>query len=81
MADSNKLYWIGNEDMSLDKQTIKICGEIILGYYGGNSNNGAYKNEDGALILCSNDNAWKFALLLDAHATSESASLVLETIK
>lgn len=81
MVHSNRICWIGNEDMSLDKETIKTCGEIILGYYGGNTENGAYKNEDGALILCSNDNTWRFALLLDAHGTSESANLVLETIK
>lgn len=81
MVDNNRLYWLGNEDMSLNKHTIKICGEITLGYYGGNSDGGAFKNEDGALILCSGDNSWKFALLLDAHATSESANLVLETIK
>lgn len=67
--------------MSLDKHTIKTCGEITLGYYGGNSENGAYKNEDGALILNSCDNTWKFALLLDAHATRESANLILETMK
>jgi serine/threonine protein phosphatase PrpC len=78
---NNKLCWIGKEDMSLDKHTIKACGEIILGYYGGNSENGAYKNEDGALILCSKDNNWKFALLLDAHATNESANLILYTVK
>jgi len=81
VTDNNRLYWLGNEDMSLNKHTIRICGEITLGYYGGNSDSGAYKNEDGALMLCSSDNAWRFALLLDAHATSESANLVLETIK
>lgn len=81
MVDTKELYWIGNEDMSLNSHTIKTCGEITLGYYGGNSENGAYKNEDGAMILCSSDNAWKFALLLDAHTTSESANLILETIK
>lgn len=46
MADSNRICWIGNEYMSLDKQTIKMCGEITLGYYGGNTENGAYKNEE-----------------------------------
>jgi serine/threonine protein phosphatase PrpC len=81
MANNKGLYWIGNEDMSLNKHTIKTCGEITLGYYGGNSEKGASKNEDGALILCSGDNIWKFALLLDAHATSESANLVLEIMK
>jgi len=81
MANGNSLCWIGNEDMSLDKNTIKMCGEITLGYYGGNIENGAYKNEDGAFIISSRDNTWKLALLLDAHATSESAKLVLETMK
>ncbi|MEG2290366.1 MAG: PP2C family serine/threonine-protein phosphatase [Clostridium sp.] len=81
MSNTNSLYWVGNEDMSLDKHTIRMCGDITLGYYGGNTGSGAYKNEDGALILCNSDNSWKFALLLDAHATSESANLILETIK
>ena len=80
MAESNKVCWNGNKDMSLDKSTIKRCGDITLGYYGGNTESGAYKNEDGALILSSYDNEWKCALLLDAHATSESTKLVLETI-
>lgn len=57
VTDNNRLYWLGNEDMSLNKHTIRICGEITLGYYGGNSDSGAYKNEDGALMLCSSDNA------------------------
>ena len=81
MADSNSICWSGNEDLSLNKYTIKKCGEITLGYYGGNTESGAYKNEDGALILCSSALDWKFALLLDGHATSESVNLVLETIK
>lgn len=68
MTDNNRLYWLGNEDMSLNKHTIRVCGEITLGYYGGNTDSGAYKNEDGALLL-------------DAHSTNESANLVLETIK
>ncbi len=41
MLETKELYCIGNEDMSLDKYTIKTCGEITLGYYGGNSENGA----------------------------------------
>lgn len=81
MTDNNSIYWIGNEDMSLDKWTIRTCGEITLGYYGGNSENGAYKNEDGALVICNSDNSCRFALLLDAHATSESCSLILNEIK
>lgn len=81
MADSNSKCWYGNEDLSLNKHSIKKCGEITLGYYGGNTESGAYKNEDGALILCSNALDWKFALLLDGHATSESVNLILETIK
>lgn len=42
MTDNNRLYWLGSEDMSLNKHTIRICGEITLGYYGGNSDSGAY---------------------------------------
>jgi hypothetical protein len=81
MANVKGLYWIGNEDISLNIHTIKTLGETTLGYYGGNTEKGAYKNEDGAFILCSNDNAWTFAMILDAHETSDSATLVIETIK
>ncbi|WP_346930535.1 hypothetical protein [Clostridium sp.] len=37
MVDTKELYWSGNEDMSLNSHTIKMCVEITLGYYGGNS--------------------------------------------
>ncbi|MGG7164071.1 PP2C family serine/threonine-protein phosphatase [Clostridium ihumii] len=81
MEENNSFYWLGSDDMSLNKDTIKNCGEIVIGYYGGNTESGADKNEDAAVLLCDKDSKWKFAMLLDAHGTSESAKLVVENIK
>lgn len=35
-----------NKYMKYNNHYILICGKITLGYYGGNSDSGAYKNED-----------------------------------
>jgi hypothetical protein len=53
---------------------------VILGCYGGNTDAGAWKNEDAALIWCDPHGSWEFVLILDAHNTSESAELILRTI-
>lgn len=29
VTDNHRLYWLGNEDMSLNRHTIRICGELI----------------------------------------------------
>lgn len=49
---------------------------VTVGLYGGNADHGARKNEDAALVWTGED--WVFAVLLDAHAGSESADAVLE---
>jgi hypothetical protein len=49
--------------------------------YGGNTSAGAQKNEDGALAWSSERDGWTFAMLLDAHASSESTKLVMELIQ
>lgn len=54
---------------------------MVIGCYGGNTSAGAHKNEDAALVWCATDGSWKFAVLLDAHDTSQSAGLVLEVIE
>lgn len=49
--------------------------------YGGNTAAGARKNEDAALIWQDTEAGWTFAALLDAHGTSDSALLVVETLQ
>lgn len=77
----NNLRWLGNDSMCLDEIMIKNCDEVYMGCYGGNTEAGANKNEDGALILSDVNNKWKFAMILDSHTTSQSAKLVLDTIE
>jgi serine/threonine protein phosphatase PrpC len=41
---------------------------------------GAEKNEDAALVWCADDASWTIAMLLDAHTSGESASVVMQAI-
>ncbi|WP_066392765.1 protein phosphatase 2C domain-containing protein [Neobacillus mesonae] len=74
----SKLLWAGDEDPCLDQIKIDDCEEMVLGRYGGNRHAGAYKNEDGAMLVKGED--WEFAMILDGHNSSESVQLVLKTI-
>ncbi len=76
-----KFRWLGSDNMYLDEPTIQTCRDVIVGCYGGNSDAGAVKNEDGALVWCAENGAWKFAVLLDAHNSIQSAKLVLDMIE
>jgi len=73
--------WLGSENMHLDKGSVLDCGDIFVGCYGGNTSAGAHKNEDGCYILCDNEYKWRLSLLVDSHATNESAKLVVNTIE
>ncbi|HET9980023.1 MAG TPA: protein phosphatase 2C domain-containing protein [Ktedonobacterales bacterium] len=73
--------WVGSEDACLDTPTLAECGSIIVGRYGGRTDAGARKNEDGALVWCDPAGAWEFAALLDAHFSAESAELILATLE
>jgi serine/threonine protein phosphatase PrpC len=57
------------------------CGGVVTGCYGGDTGAGAVRNEDGALVWCAADGSWEFAVLLDAHASGESAGLVLQAVE
>jgi serine/threonine protein phosphatase PrpC len=74
------LTWLGRDEPHLDTATVVASDRVVLGCYGGRRDAGATKNEDGALIWCAPDGAWEFAAILDAHATAESAALVLAAI-
>ena len=68
--------WSGANDPCLDGPRAEAVGRVTVGLCGGNAARGARKNEDAALVWSGED--WVFAVLLDAHASSESAQAVLE---
>jgi hypothetical protein len=68
--------WSGSVDPCLDGPRIHTAGRVAIGLCGGNAALGAKKNEDAALVWTGED--WVFAVILDAHASSESADAVLE---
>ncbi|MBO9600722.1 MAG: protein phosphatase 2C domain-containing protein [Cohnella sp.] len=55
-------------------------GPMCIGKYGGNIRAGAHKNEDGLLVAHSPDGNWEFAVIADAHASSESEEFVLGSL-
>jgi hypothetical protein len=73
--------WHGGEAAFLDTPAVTRCGRVVIGRYGGNKRAGAASNEDGALVWCAGDGSWEFAVLLDAHFSSESAALVLDGVE
>ncbi len=73
--------WLGSDAMHLDVPYLTTCGDMVIGCYGGAQRAGAHKNEDGAFTLCAEDQSWHFAALCDAHVSSESAQLVLQTLE
>ncbi|MFJ8261229.1 protein phosphatase 2C domain-containing protein [Rummeliibacillus sp. NPDC094406] len=69
--------WVGSQENFVDKVIIQYLNHIIVGRYGGNSNAGQYKNEDGCLVWFNEKEDWEFVIALDAHNTAESAERVL----
>jgi serine/threonine protein phosphatase PrpC len=83
-ADESRVVtfrWVGSEEAFLDQPSLAECGSIVIGRYGGRTEAGAHKNEDGALVWCDAAGAWEFAALLDAHFSAESAELILATLE
>ena len=72
--------WLGSDEMHLDRPVVDLCRDVIIGRYGGRVSAGANKNEDGALVWCAADGSWEFAVIVDAHYSSQSAELLLEEI-
>ncbi|KQW77488.1 hypothetical protein ASC89_20160 [Devosia sp. Root413D1] len=71
-----EFVWSGSVDPCLDGPRIHTAGRVAIGICGGNAAFGAKKNEDATLVWAGED--WVFAVILDAHAGSESADAVLE---
>jgi hypothetical protein len=72
--------WLGSDEMWLDKPGVFTCGRARIGLYGGNTEAGANKNEDAALVLCPGHADWELAAIMDAHYSSESAQLLLDAL-
>jgi hypothetical protein len=76
----DQYHWLGRDTAYLDHVSIATSGEIVVGCYGGAHDDGAQRNEDGVLVWSRRPGDWEFALLLDAHTSSDSAALVLDTV-
>jgi hypothetical protein len=74
----SEIKWAGGIEPCIDDPTVRLVGSMVLGTYGGNSNAGANKNEDGALLWSDGDADWEFAVIFDGHNTSESVQLLLD---
>ncbi len=70
--------WVGSETSRVNTPTLSTCRDIITGVYGGHTDSGAEKNNDGCFLLADTDNMWEFAVLLSANNTAQSALLILE---
>ncbi|AWE07720.1 protein phosphatase [Lysinibacillus sp. 2017] len=75
---SKDFSWVGSEQDFVDKLSVVQLNHILVGRYGGNSDAGQYKNEDGCLVWYNEKEDWEFVIILDAHNTSESAKIILE---
>ncbi len=81
MEEPSTFSWLGSEQSHLDKPEITELDGVVIGRYGGSTETGAYKNEDGARVWRSVRQGWTFAVLFDAHAGNDSAAAVLELIQ
>ncbi|MGE7768804.1 protein phosphatase 2C domain-containing protein [Peribacillus sp. NPDC096540] len=73
--------WVGSQEDFIDNPNIQNLNQIIVGRYGGNSEAGQNKNEDGCLVWSNKNEDWEFVIILDAHYTAESAEIVIELFK
>lgn len=81
MQGLSTFSWLGCEQPYLDKPETTKLDDVVIGRYGGCTDAGASKNEDGALVWRNVQQGWVFAVLLDAHAGSDSAAAVLTLVK
>lgn len=70
--------WVGSQESFVDHPNVHQVNHVTVGRYGGNSQAGQTKNEDGCLVWTDGMGDWEFTILQDAHHTSASAELVLE---
>ena len=73
--------WIGSKETFIDEVKVQqLDDNLVVGCFGGNSSVGQYKNEDGCLVWINQEHKWELAMILDAHHSSQSAELVLNTV-
>ncbi|WP_409289108.1 protein phosphatase 2C domain-containing protein [Peribacillus sp. SCS-37] len=72
--------WSGSSRHFLDEPSAQAYEGMIIGRYGGCSDAGGRKNEDGALAWKDPDQDWEFAAILDGHNSSRSVELVLSAV-
>ncbi len=76
-----KYSWNGSNDKFLDQVDVMEFDGFTIGRYGGATSVGAINNEDGIFLAMNNDSKWRFAAILDAHSTDESAILIIKTLE
>ncbi|WP_152655653.1 protein phosphatase 2C domain-containing protein [Oceanobacillus sp. CFH 90083] len=76
----DEFIWIGSKENFVDKINIHTTDNIFLGRFGGNSAAGQYKNEDGCLVWTNKKWDYEFAVILDAHNSADSATLILKQL-
>jgi hypothetical protein len=80
MSEIFAFSWLGNQNPHLDRLELSHCGHVVIGCFGGSTAAGGTKNEDGALVWVEESGGWEFSMVLDAHKSADSASLMLRTI-
>ncbi|PZE22239.1 protein phosphatase 2C domain-containing protein [Paenibacillus xerothermodurans] len=73
------LNWIGSERAYLNLPSVEKLQHMTIGRYGGNTESGAHKNEDGLLVWQSI--SWEFVTLIDSHSSCDSTELIIATLK
>ncbi len=76
----NNYIWNGKDRNYVDEIHIETLVDLIIGHFGGNSIAGQYKNEDGCMVYSDKENDWEFSIIMDAHNSSESITLLQKYI-
>lgn len=75
------LSWTGSSTPYIDQPDVQKIGRVVIGRFGGNSDAGQTKNEDGCLIWIQEKEEWEFVMILDAHNSAQSAELVTAQVE
>ncbi len=81
ISEDKDFSWVGSQEDFIDNPDSHQLNQIVVGRYGGNSEAGQNKNEDGCLVWSNKNEDWEFVIILDAHYTAESAEIVIELFK
>lgn len=72
--------WNGNIENYINKISISNYQKVVIGNFGGSSSQGTLKNEDGYMLMITDENK-VLSIIFDAHATNESILLLQNVIK